>query len=1351
MNYNLKHRNSGESSSIVEIIRSETTVSSLLEIVACEVTNMAKKTLSPLIALLIAAALISALLLNTWQAFRLTSDLTRSSGRYHLESISGELSATIGDAERLAMRLAIQAQPYVWDKVALEEFIHERKKEVLAQGKGCFNVYMAGSGWAIIPDFNMPDDYIATEREWYKGAMRAQGDTYVTAPYVDAMTGDICYSVSVMLGDRNTVLALDYTMDNIQSHILHMYENGSQYALIVTGDGIIAGCSDQSLVGRLLSEALPEYASIYSLVRSRRGFVNTRIQSGFLHENLFATASGFGWYLIVSEDDWELLKDAYVQLIGSAVIALMLSIIMVVFYLVTLRRQRAARQQMRDRDRALTRLAGQLMEPINAILDMDDGASAPSEPLSQDKLARLHTAGRQIINMMKEAEKRYAADRAEQKRSATDQSLKMNKRFRTRILMMLVVVVAISVASNVWISLRWGNEKIRREVENFDYTLSEWVSQQKSILDMFCSVVSTNPEMLSDYDGTVAWLNRITQQYPEISVTYMTNPEMSPTVYMNNGWLPPSGWRVEERQWYIDTMASESGWAISAPYYDEQTGLYCVTLSKRVYNDENGAFLGVFGIDFFIDKLTAILGGSYTENGYAFLADSDGAIINHPHAAYQMTGSNAVNVSELPYGEVKANGQSAITIRDYDGTLRIITAKRNHSSRFTVYEAVSFYSIFLPAILSELAILAVLVACAVMVYRLLTALMRWQDDMNARMQAAADTAIAAGKAKSRFLAQMSHEIRTPINAVLGMNEMILRESSDPAIQDYASNIQTAGKTLLALINSILDFSKIEEGKMEIIPVKYDTTSVINNLVASISERAKAKKLELIVDVDPNLPAGMVGDDVRLSQVIMNLLTNAVKYTEAGHVRLSIQGGARENGKIELEVSVEDTGIGIRQEDLSRLFESFERLDEVRNHSIEGTGLGMSIVTRLLDMMGSRLDVKSVYGQGSTFSFKLTQTIADETPIGDYSRRLDDSRRIVSGERLRAEGARVLVVDDNDMNLKVAKNLLKLFGIQPDLADSGFAAIELIRKKQYHVVFLDHMMPNMDGIETLQLLKKEQLLSGDTKTIVLTANAVIGAKEQYLEAGFDDYLSKPIDVSKLENLLIRTLPKSLYTLQSPEEAAAQTPPRESTGIDALHEAGFDTDAALRYAAGDRDFYLELAASFAAGAAQNLPQIRKDFVTRDWADYQIRVHALKSTARQIGANALSDLALGQEMAAKNRSIPEIESGVEPLLQKYEQTAQQLKDLLGLTEAAPAPADAAQPASSGEELRDQLSEAQSCISNFETERALEILKPCAGRTFDDPGIPERLNRIVEALENFDNFTAETELNELIGILSK
>ena len=688
---------------------------------------------------------------------------------------------------------------------------------------------------------------------------------------------------------------------------------------------------------------------------------------------------------------------------------------------------------------------------------------------------------------------------------------------------------------------------------------------------------------------------------------------------------------------------------------------------------------------------------------------------------------------------------------NYDGALRIITAKRNAPSRFTVYVAESFAKIYAPTFLSGILVLIALLICAVMVYRLLTALMKWQDEMNARMREAADTAIAAGQAKSRFLAQMSHEIRTPINAVLGMNEMILRESRDSNILEYASNIQTAGKTLLSLINSILDFSKIEEGKMEIIPVQYDTTSVINNLVASISERAKAKDLELIVEVDPELPAKMIGDDVRLSQVIMNLLTNAVKYTEKGSVRFSMKGGERKDGNISLNVKVQDTGIGIKKEDLPKLFESFERLDEVRNHSIEGTGLGMSIVTSLLDMMGSRLEVESEYGRGSAFSFTVIQQIADETPIGDYARRLDQSRRSVAKETLRAEKARILVVDDNDMNLKVAKNLLKLFGIVPDLAGSGFECIELMRKEHYNVVFLDHMMPKMDGVETLRELKKQALIPEDTKVIVLTANAVLGAKEQYLKDGFDDYLSKPIDVGKLEELLIRILPKELCTLRTKgEDAAAEEKAEEPAGsgssaVDDLQKAGFDTAAALRFAAGDPDFYLELASGFAEGAAKNLPAIRADFEKQDWADYQIRVHALKSTAKQIGANELSELALRQETAAKERSIPEIEAGAENLLSKYEQTVQLLRDTLHL-DAAPAPAEETVELST-EEMRAKLNDAKTCISNFEAESALEILKPLAAHSFPDAAVGDALQKIIDALEGFDTFTAEEALNELIG----
>ena len=620
---------------------------------------------------------------------------------------------------------------------------------------------------------------------------------------------------------------------------------------------------------------------------------------------------------------------------------------------------------------------------------------------------------------------------------------------------------------------------------------------------------------------------------------------------------------------------------------------------------------------------------------------------------------------------------------------------------------------------------------------------------------AKERAESADKAKSNFLAHMSHEIRTPINAVLGMNEMILREAGSPEILEYASNIQTAGRTLLSLINSILDFSKIEEGKMEIVPVTYETASVMNNLVVSISERARKKGLELKVDLDPRLPAQMIGDDVRVSQVIMNLLTNAVKYTEEGSVSFRVHGGQRRDGEITLLVSVEDTGIGIRQEDLPKLFASFERLDEVRNHNIEGTGLGMSIVTRLLEMMGSRLNVESVYGQGSVFSFEITQGIADETPIGDYAGRLDASRSSVGGETLRVEGGRILVVDDNEMNLKVAKNLLKLFGIAPDLADSGFKAIERLRAgERYHMIFLDHMMPKLDGIETLKIMKTEDLLPADTPVIALTANAINGAKEQYLDAGFNDYLSKPIDVMKLEKLLAHFLPEAICSFREAEEAASA----ETDDISKLSSAGFDTESGLRYTAGDHDFYLELVENFAEGCDRSLPIIRSDWERQDWADYQIRVHALKSTARQIGANELSDLALQQELAAKAQDADAIQAGAENLLQHYEDLCRLIRGVLNLDQPNGA-ADAVVPPPelSREAFLQSLSEVKAKLQNFETESAHEILEPLAALPADSlaavkpsaisaQALSDALNDILNALKEFDSFAAEEHLDVLL-----
>ncbi|MBR5091388.1 MAG: response regulator [Ruminiclostridium sp.] len=392
-----------------------------------------------------------------------------------------------------------------------------------------------------------------------------------------------------------------------------------------------------------------------------------------------------------------------------------------------------------------------------------------------------------------------------------------------------------------------------------------------------------------------------------------------------------------------------------------------------------------------------------------------------------------------------------------------------------------------------------------------------------------ERALAASEAKSSFLSNMSHEIRTPINAVLGMNEMILRECEDKNILAYSNSIRTAGSTLLGLVNDILDFSKIEAGKMEIIPVDYDLSSVINDLVNMIQSKADDKGLRLELDINRHIPNLLHGDEVRIKQIITNILTNAVKYTEKGFVKFCIDYRRipDEPQEVILDISVVDTGIGIKKQDMNKLFSEFDRIEEERNRKVEGTGLGMSITKRLLEMMDSSLVVESIYGMGSKFSFELRQTVLKWDELGDYEAayRASLGMRKKYREKFRAPGAEVLVVDDTPMNLVVFRSLLKQTGIKIDTANSGDEGLKMSYDKKYDIIFLDHMMPEKDGIETLhELRSRPKDPNIHTPTICLTANAISGAREQYLAEGFDDYLTKPIDSEKLESLLLDYLPE-----------------------------------------------------------------------------------------------------------------------------------------------------------------------------------------------------------------------------------
>ncbi|MBP3594772.1 MAG: DegV family EDD domain-containing protein [Lachnospiraceae bacterium] len=392
------------------------------------------------------------------------------------------------------------------------------------------------------------------------------------------------------------------------------------------------------------------------------------------------------------------------------------------------------------------------------------------------------------------------------------------------------------------------------------------------------------------------------------------------------------------------------------------------------------------------------------------------------------------------------------------------------------------------------------------------------------------------RTRNNFFANMSHEIRTPINTIIGLNEMILREDISEEIAENAIHIQDASKMLLALINDILDMSKIESGKMEIVPIQYETGAMFSELVNLIWIRAHEKKLEFKLDISPEIPSMLYGDEVRIKQVVINLLSNAVKYTQKGFISLSARSEMKDNNKILLTISIRDSGIGIRKEDMDRLFQSFQRVDEGTNAGIEGTGLGLSISHQLVEMMGGKITVDSIYQKGSVFTIQIEQDIVNENPMGhmDFMTRGSTHKRKKYKQIFEAPDAHVLVVDDNEMNLLVAKKLLRETKIQVDLAKSGKECLELTKQHFYNVIFMDHMMPEMDGVETLNRVRQQENgLCREVPVIALTANVTAGAEQIYQEKGFQNYLAKPISSSLLEAVLLKYLPKELVEYNAVE--------------------------------------------------------------------------------------------------------------------------------------------------------------------------------------------------------------------------
>lgn len=387
--------------------------------------------------------------------------------------------------------------------------------------------------------------------------------------------------------------------------------------------------------------------------------------------------------------------------------------------------------------------------------------------------------------------------------------------------------------------------------------------------------------------------------------------------------------------------------------------------------------------------------------------------------------------------------------------------------------------------------------------------------------------------KNSFFANMSHEIRTPINTILGLNEMILRESNEEGIREYAQDIQNASKVLLSLVNDILDLSQMEMKKMQIIPMEYQTREMFRTVITILQVRMNAKKLDFIVDIDEDLPTALLGDSKRIQQVLINILTNAVKYTEEGSVTLRVEAVPAAEDEIQLKMTVIDTGIGIRKEEIEYLYDSFRRVDQKKTQKIEGSGLGLSITKQLVDMMGGEISVDSIYTKGSTFTVVIPQKIVDARPLGDIKLREDVAfqNRNFYQHSFEAPEARILIVDDNEMNSMVARKLLGETKMQIDVANSGEQCLELTKRKYYHVILMDYMMPHMNGVETLHKLRKQENgLCQESAVLVLTANTLSENSELSRDNQFDGFLEKPLQGSILEEEILRFLPDDIIEYQ-----------------------------------------------------------------------------------------------------------------------------------------------------------------------------------------------------------------------------
>ena len=706
------------------------------------------------------------------------------------------------------------------------------------------------------------------------------------------------------------------------------------------------------------------------------------------------------------------------------------------------------------------------------------------------------------------------------------------------IMIFVFVVVLVIYTSRLLYSVALSNSNmvIEDKMFNISSVVENYLTTAENVLHMSSDAVhhmlisgSTSARI---HEFLVEETNNVMEQFDE-NFTGLYGYIMSK--YLDGlNWEPPEGWDPRTRDWYLIAKEGDGKVMFVPPYVDAQTGNVIISVSRLLPDKQNVVSLDVQlkGIQEMMTELT--LNG----NGYGFIVDVNGFVIAHRDPDVKGTNIKDYEGGEEYFNAIMNGGSEgfAYIVDGEKSTVFVNSILDQWYMVMVISDRERFSEVRTQLMINGIICTVILVMISALFFNSRNKEKKYAKQMEEMrleeqkssyerkvMELEKDAANASNKAKSNFLANMSHEIRTPMNAIIGMDEMILRESKDTKIRKYATDIQSAGKTLLSIINDILDLSKIESGKMELIPVEYDFASVLNDVVNMTMKKAQDKNLEYILEVEPGIPSVLYGDEIRIRQIILNIVNNAIKYTEQGSISIHI---SFDTEKSKLICKVSDTGMGIKSEDLEKLFSSFQRLDETKNRNIEGTGLGLNITKKLVDMMDGNIYVESEYSKGSVFKAEVVQKVIDATPINNYAEHLKKSvtEREEFRPRFVAPNASVLIVDDNEMNLEVISELMSETRVKITTALSGQECLEILKEKAFDLILLDQMMPGMSGIETLGKIKSEHL-ADSTPVVVLTADAIVGARDSYISEGFSDYLSKPVMYSELENILFKYVDKT----------------------------------------------------------------------------------------------------------------------------------------------------------------------------------------------------------------------------------